>query len=379
MDFNFISPKNIYFGSGKIEILPEIINPSVTKIFLVLSKSAICNDAVSRILDELKNRYDVKIFDKVKGEPDLELIEECTSMVKAQKSDLIISIGGGSVIDTAKAAAGFSVNSGKLTDYIEGVGTGKALVNTPIEHIAVPTTSGTGAEMTKNAVIKGKGQKFKRSFRHDKLIPSSVIIDPMLTVSVPKTTTSYSGMDAITQLIESYISKKSNVLTDALALDGLSGAGQALIDTYSNGQDTKARERMAYASAISGLCLANSGLGAVHGIAAGLGAVTSIPHGLACAILLKKVIKLNAPHIPQKSAALCKALTGTCAYEHGKDTQAIIEYITSLSEKLNIPEDFSQFNITPEDKKEILKKVSSSSMSGNPYEMTKREIKSLII
>jgi len=379
MNFNFISPQKIYFGAGKIIMLPDLIPVSVSKIFIVVSKSAAANIKISEIINKLKTSYEVKIYDKVQGEPTVKSVAECTELVRSHNPSLIISIGGGSVIDTAKAAAGFAPNSGELTDYIEGVGKNKQLANCPINHIAVPTTSGTGSEMTKNAVIKGIDIDFKRSLRHDSMVPSTVIIDPNLTVSVPPKTTAYSGMDAITQLIESYISKKSNAFTDALALEGLQRAGESLIMAYSNGSDIEARTNMSYASALSGMCLANSGLGAVHGIAAGLGASAGVPHGLACAVLLSKVIKLNAPHIHEKASPLCKALTGNCSGNSDTDTKAIIEYIASLTKRLDIPDDFSQFCITQTKAQEIIKNVSSSSMSGNPYKMSEQEILSLII
>ncbi len=187
---------------------------------------------------------------------------ECVNVARNNNIGLIISIGGGSVIDTAKAVAGYANNPGDLIEYIEGVGTGRQLINPPIPHIAVPTTSGTGTEMTKNAVIMGDDKlPFKRSFRNDQMVPVAAIVDPQLSITVPKDTTAYSGMDAMTQLIESYISKKSKPMTDALALEALSKLGTSLIDAYNDGDNIDARTNLAYASMISGICLANSGLG----------------------------------------------------------------------------------------------------------------------
>jgi len=379
MNFNFISPQNIYFGCGKIDMLTELVKPYSSPIMLVISKAVKSNSKVSQIIRDIESSHKVVTFDNVSGEPTENIVNECTRMAKDNNVKLIISIGGGSVIDTAKATAGFATNNGKLTDYIEGVGIGKVLDNMPIDHIAIPTTSGTGSEMTKNAVIKGEDKKFKRSFRHNKLVPVATIIDPELSVSVPRSTTAYSGMDAITQLIESYISKKSNPFTDALALDGLKKAGKSLLNAYNDGENIEARTNMAYASMISGMCLANSGLGAVHGIAAGLGAVLGIPHGMACSILLPHVIKLNGPHIKEKSASLCIALTGSCTNNHQKDTNAIIDYIDNMIDKLNIPKNFKDIGITKETALEVIKYSSSSNMGGNPYPITQEDILGILV
>lgn len=378
MNFNFISPQNIYFGCGKISMLSQLVQP-YSSLLIVVSKSAAKNNRISSAIDDIKRSHKVVIFDSVSDEPTVEIINKCTQIAREHQVNLIISIGGGSIIDTAKATAGFAPNEGKLVDYIEGVGIGKKIDNMPIDHIAVPTTSGTGSEMTKNAVIMGSNTKFKRSFRHDKMVPIASIIDPELTVTVPKNITAYSGMDAITQLIESYISKKSNSFTDALALEGLKKAGQSLLDAYNDGSNIEARTNMAYASTISGMCLANSGLGAVHGLVAGLGAVLHIPHGMGCAILLPHVIKMNSPYIKQKSAALCTALVGSCENNHKKDTETIIKYIDNMIDSLNIPKNFKDIGINKETALEIINYSSSSSMSGNPYPMTEEDILNILL
>ena len=379
MEFNFISPQNIYFGCNKIDTLPQLIKPYSTNILIVISKSASRNPHIKKALDNIKATHNIIMFSNVSGEPTIEIVNECTQLARQNNVSLIISIGGGSVIDTAKATAGFAKNSGELIDYIEGVGKGKQLENSPIDHIAVPTTSGTGSEMTKNAVITGSGDtKFKRSFRHNKLVPIAAIIDPNLAVTMPKQVTAYSGMDAITQLIESYISKKSNPFTDALALEGLKRAGKSLVAAYKDGSDIEARTNMAYASMISGMCLANSGLGAVHGIAAGLGAVLKVPHGMACAILLPHIIKLNAPYIKEKSASLCSALTGSCKNNDDNNITSIINYIDNLTSILDIPKNFKDMEITKDTAMEIIKCSSSSSMSGNPYLINDSDILNIL-
>lgn len=379
MNFNFISPQNIYFGCGKADIIPELTEKYDSPILLVVSKSASENPYVQNIVSNIKRIKNIVIFDKVSGEPTIDTVDACASIARDSNVSLIISIGGGSVIDTAKAAAGFAKNTGNIIDYIEGVGTDRQITNPPIDHIAVPTTSGTGSEMTKNAVISGTDMKFKRSFRHERLVPIAAVVDPMLTLSVPKKVTAYSGMDAITQLIESYISKKSNPFTDALCLEAMKNAGESLLRVYRDGNDINGRTNMAYASMISGMCLANSGLGAVHGIAAGLGAVSKVPHGLACAVLLPHIIRINAPYIKEKSSALCSVLTGSCTGSHNKDISAVIDYIDKLTYTLQIPAGFKDFNIDYETANEIIQCSSSSSMSGNPHTMTAEEIFNILL
>lgn len=379
MEFNFISPQNIYFGCGKMNMLPLLIEQYSSPILVVISKSASQHPDIAATLKSLKITHDIVLFDNVSGEPTIDTISQCTKLAKEHNVSLIVSIGGGSVIDTAKATAGYAKNPGDLIDYIEGVGTGKTLETSPLEHIAIPTTAGTGSEMTRNAVIRGENPTFKRSFRHNKLVPVATIIDPELTTSLPKETTAYSGMDAITQLIESYISKKSTPFTDALALEGLKRAGKALLDAYRDGSNIIARTDMAYASMISGMCLANSGLGAVHGIAAGLGAVLCVPHGMACAILLPHVIRLNATYIEEKSASLCAALVGSCTQNHAKDTASIINYIDNMTDELNIPKNFDNISITKDIALEVIKYSSSSSMGGNPYPITDEDILNILL
>jgi alcohol dehydrogenase class IV len=248
----------------------------------------------------------------------------------------------------------------------------------PLPVIAVPTTSGTGAEATKNAVLSDTAAGYKASFRDDRLLAKLAVIDPELTLGVPQNVTAWSGMDALTQLIESFISKKAQPVTDALALSGMRSAAASLERAYQDGSDIEAREGMAYASFLSGVCLANSGLGADHGIAAGLGAAEGVPHGLACAVLLPHVIRLNMPHVGQKAAPLCEALTGRAFADAASNAGAVADFICGLAARLGIPERLGLKGVDGERIQRIRRAVSGSSMAGNPVDLAERKIIELI-
>ena len=282
-----------------------------------------------------------------------------------------MGLGGGSAIDTAKAVAGLITNGGPVTDYLEGVGKGRVIEKPTIPFIAVPVTAGTGAEATKNAVISSLKYGYKKSFRDDRLMARVALVDPLLTLNVSKKQTAYSGMDAITQLIESYVSKKSNPVTDALAERGLKAAAVSIKKAYDDGQDISAREGMCFASLLSGICLANSGLGAAHGFAAGLGSIIGIPHGLACAVLLPYVMKANLLSSLEKYAILGRIMTQSD--EPNDEAAALmgVEFIQSINDYMGIPRDFKDMNITAEQKVKIAEASFGSSMSGNPLEVTK--------
>jgi alcohol dehydrogenase class IV len=223
----------------------------------------------------------------LRGEPSPDFIDETVRESKDREIEVVISIGGGSAIDAGKAISGMLLQNASVMEYVEGIGNG-IHNGRKIPFIAVPTTAGTGSEATKNAVLRKIGPDgFKRSIRHDNLVPDVAIIDPILSVSCPPSISAACGMDALTQLIESYVSKKAGPMTDALAESGIAAAGESLLVVCTTGySDPLARGSMAYASLISGITLANAGLGVVHGMASSLGGFFDIPHGVACGTLL---------------------------------------------------------------------------------------------
>ena len=227
----------------------------------------------------------------VSGEPTVKMVEQ--GVAAAAGTDLIVGLGGGSVLDTAKAVAALAANPGEVTDYLEVIGRGRALEHRPLPWIAVPTTAGTGCKVTKNAVIKSETKRVKVSLRHPAMLAALAVIDPELTVSMPPAVTAATGMDALTQVLEAFVSIKANPLTDGICRDGITRAARALPLAFAGGTDRQARTDMALASLCGGLALANAGLGAVHGIAGPLGGMIDAPHGAVCAALLAPVCKAN--------------------------------------------------------------------------------------
>jgi len=282
--------------------------------------------------------------------------------------NMVISLGGGSVIDTGKAIAGLATNGAPLRDYLEGVGTGKEVTQPTLPFIAIPTSSGTGAEVTRNAVICSRTEGWKRSFRHEMLYAKVALIDPELTLGLPSVQTAASGMDALTQLMEAYISKKQNPMCDGMALEGMRLAAWALPAAFEDGNYMEAREAMALASLMSGLCLANGGLGADHGIAASLGGNLGIPHGLACAILLSPVMAFNAQSNPAKFTQMAYALTGkqVAPVEAGN---VVAAFVKALATRLHIPSDLKASHIDNAMLDKLANDSMGSSMSGNPIPM----------
>ena len=247
-------------------------------------------------------------------EPETTDVDETVAAIRPhlKPGDCLVAVGGGSTIDLAKAVAGLVTQreSAPVKDYLEGVGRGLKLVEAPLPFIAMPTTSGTGTEATKNAVISSYDPPFKKSLRDERLVPAAVIIDPELTVSNPPEVTAYSGMDAITQLIESLVSKKATPLTKALCREGLRAAVPALEVAFKDPTNQAAREAMSYAAWLSGVTLANAGLGMAHGVAAALGVHCRVPHGLACAVMLVPAMKVNLQLCYRDYAQLGELMAG---------------------------------------------------------------------
>jgi len=228
-----------------------------------------------------------------RGEPQVADVEQAVAAAREAGCDVLVALGGGSAIDCGKAVAGVVANGGTPLDYMEVIGQGRPLTRPALPWVAVPTTAGTGAEVTRNAVVGEPSKKFKASLRSELLLPRVALVDPELGVGVPPAVTAASGMDALCQLIESYTSTGAQPMTDALALRGIELAARALPRVYRDGTDLDAREDMALAALLSGVTLTNAGLGAVHGFAAPLGANFPVPHGTICGLLLPNVIRAN--------------------------------------------------------------------------------------
>jgi alcohol dehydrogenase class IV len=377
MDFTFHCGE-IIFGRGKIEQTGQLARRFGRKAMICTRGTEMAHHGfLGRLCDSLKKEnIDFDVFNLPANEPMVEEIDLGAARARAQKPDVIIALGGGSTLDTGKAIAGLAVNPGGISDYLEGVGRDLTLTIPALPFIAIPTTAGTGTEVTKNAVITKK-HEFKKSIRSPYLLPKIAVLDPDLTVSVPSFITAETGMDALTQLIESYISIKAQPIPQALAVHGIHLVGKHLCGAVENGADMEAREGMMLASLLSGLALANSGLGAAHGIAAALGAVCDIPHGRACAMLLPHVMKINLPACTDAYLKIAPAFCESCTLD-AKAPEHFIEKVECLSKRIGIPPVFFPDEVDEKQIPELIEKSRGSSMSGNPIRLTDSQIADIL-
>ena len=361
--FEFATATRIIFGEGKLAEAPETIKGFGQKVLVVTGRHP---KRAAPLLDLLK-ASDCAVH-CIPGEPTLSDITE--GVRAAAGREVVVAIGGGSAIDAGKAIAALTTNPGEPLDYLEVIGRGQPLTETPLPFIAIPTTAGTGAEVTRNAVITCRDKRVKVSLRHPRMLPAVAIVDPALTHDLPPAITAATGMDALTQLIEPFTCRRANPLTDALCREAIPRAARALPRTFAG--DPAARTDMAYASLCGGLALANAGLGAVHGFAAPIGGMFLAPHGAVCAALLPQVFAANAKHKPDRFAEVSKMLGAGSTGESG----AI--WLSNLRRNLNIPS-ISTYGITEEDFPEIIFKANkASSMKANPVELSDSELAGIL-
>jgi alcohol dehydrogenase class IV len=380
MQFQFTTAGQIIFGSGKHREIGTQANSLGKKALLVVGSGGANPQMIAKLLDEAGITF---TSFAVHGEPTIELIENAVDFARLEQCDFVIAFGGGSVLDSGKAISAMLTNPGDLLDYLEVVGKGLPLQNQAAPMIAMPTTAGTGTEVTKNAVLLVTDQKVKVSMRSSLMIPSIALVDPELSLSMPPAVTASSGMDALTQVIEPYVSAKANPLTDLFAREGIQRAARSLKEAYRNGSNLSAREDMAWASLLGGLCLANAGLGAVHGFAGPLGGMFDAPHGAVCARLLPLVSAMNVKALQERTPQhisllryleIARAMTG--------DQMATIEdgisWLEDLALSLQIP-GLASYGITTADIPLIVDKSKvSSSMKGNPIILTEDELSEVL-
>jgi len=377
MNFNFIAP-HIIFGAGQAQSIAEHA-AEYKRIVLVTGKSA---DRHGDIISLLEKSFSVQHI-TIDAEPTISMIQEAVDTAKSFRAELIVALGGGSVIDAGKAIAGLATNSGEILDYLEVIGKGKALENNPLPSIAIPTTAGTGSEVTKNAVIQSQEHHVKVSLRHNSMIPNIAIVDPELTLSMPPTVTAYTGLDALTQLIEPFISPMATPLTDAICREGLKRAARSLKKAFQHGENLQAREDMAIASVFGGLALANAKLGAVHGFAGPIGGMFNAPHGAVCASLLAHVLEMNYKSLAARepdSASLfkLKELAVILTQAPTAKIQDGIEWVEKMCNELGVPS-LSTYGVQQNDFESIAAKAEKAgSMKGNPIILTRDELLSIL-
>jgi alcohol dehydrogenase class IV len=378
--FEFSTVTKIIFGMGVFNEVVTFASEMGNRVFVVTSEFKEHSDI---LLDKLVKMNIKSVAFPVTDEPTIEIIKQGVNIARGSDCDIVISIGGGSVIDTGKAIAAFLTNTDEITDYLEVIGKGKPLTNTSVPFIAIPTTAGTGSEVTSNSVLSLLELKVKVSIRSPLLLPRIAIIDPLLTCSMPPSLTATTGIDALTQLIEAFISNKANPMTDPLCMDGINRAARFLKHAFFNGDDLEARENMALASLFSGIALSNAKLGAVHGIAGALGGILPIPHGLICANLLLPVLETNIKALRSRNpdSIVLNRLKEISIIMTGKPNAEVDESITwikDLTNDLNIPK-LSKFGLKEEMFSVIVEKSQkSSSMKGNPIQLTDGEITEIL-
>ncbi|VAW62442.1 Alcohol dehydrogenase [hydrothermal vent metagenome] len=388
--FNFSIARlpRIVFSRGAIKQIPEICLQYGTHVLLVTgARSFESSDGFLQLKKDFeKNNIQ---FEKtsIPGEPSPDIVDQAVSEFHNHKFDVVLGIGGGSALDAAKAIAGLLNVKKSVMDYLEGVGAELKYSGPAVPFIAVPTTAGTGSEATKNAVLSVQGKNgFKKSFRDDKLVAEYAVIDPELLVTCPKNIIAANGMDALTQLIESYVSTRANEMTDALALSGVRAARDSLLNLYNSVSDEDAQNKMAYASLMSGICLAQTGLGSVHGLASPLGAFYPIPHGVVCGTLVAQATKMNIELMLQReptNLALDKyaVLGDVITHQHCKnkhESRALLcETLQHWTDVMHIPK-LGEFGLTEAGLDDVIANSRGSSMQTNPIKMTDREIRELL-
>jgi alcohol dehydrogenase class IV len=376
MRFEFTTSDRIIFGRGTISKIGAHAAKMGSRAFVVTGVMEACATYLLPRLSD--NGIESKIF-TIDEEPNISIIQQGVNLSRESECDMIVGFGGGSAIDAGKAIAALMTNEGDLLDYLEVIGHGHPIGKSPLPYIAIPTTAGTGAEVTRNAVIGSPDHKVKVSLRSMMMYPKLAVIDPELTYSLPPKVTASTGMDALTQVLEPYVSSEANPLTDAICKQGMCYASHSLIRAYQDGQDQEAREMMSLVSLFGGLSLANAKLGAVHGFAGPIGGMYDAPHGAICASLLPpvmaaniKTIKARQPdhHILQRFYDVARLLTGD---ENAKAEDGVA-WVHELRKELRIPP-LSFYGVKQNDFTHIIDQtIRSSSIKGNPIELTPDEL-----
>lgn len=384
--FQFARLPLIYFGSGKAVELPGLVERYGTSVLLLTGKSSFMSTIQGeKLLDVLKKKGIRYYHIIIPGEPSPEIIDKITVSYYNSEINVLLAIGGGSVIDAGKAVSAMMHRTEPVVEFLEGVGNSREHPGTRIPFIAVPTTSGTGSEVTKNAVISRVGKDgFKRSLRHDNFVPDIAVVDPELTIPCPQHVTAPSGMDCFTQLAEAYLSDKSDEYTDALSIEGLKQIKSSLVNSYNDGDNIEARTGMSFAALTSGICLANAGLGVVHGFASSIGGMYNIPHGLVCGTLMAISNEINVrelrrsksnPAALKKYAILGELFLGTKNKSGNYYIDGFINYLHRLTDDLHLSV-LSSYGVEEKDVELICKKTE---IKNNPVKLAVEDLAEIVL
>ncbi len=369
MRFEFATAQRILFGEG-------VVREVAAAAAAMGSRPLVVTGASPRHAPVEGVRF------RVSGEPTVDLIRHGAEYARDERCDLVVAIGGGSVLDAGKALAALLTNPSQPLDYLEVIGRGLPLRNPSAPMIAIPTTAGTGSEVTRNAVLASPVDRVKASLRSAGMLPSLAVVDPELTYALPRPLTASTGLDALTQLIEPYTGARANPMTDVLCVEGIRRAAHALPRAWENGGDREARRDMAWASLLGGMALANASLGAVHGFAAPVGGMFPAPHGAVCAALLPHAMEVNvealrtrAPESPAlaRYAEVAAVLTG----RSGAAPDDGVRWLADLCRRLEIP-GLRAYGVTEAHIPDLIAKAArASSMKGNPIVLTDEELRAI--
>lgn len=377
MKFEFATATRIIFGPGTLREIGALAGEFGKRALVVTGRNP---SRAEKLLTSLRKADISAVTFSVTGEPEISTVENGVALGKRENCDIAIGFGGGSAIDTAKAIAAMLANNGDLLDYLEIIGRGKPLVKPSVPFIAIPTTAGTGSEVTRNAVLSSPGHRVKVSLRSPLMLAKIALVDPELACDLPPAITARTGMDALTQLIEPFVCSRANPMTDGLCVEGLVRAARSLRIAFHDGRNKSAREEMALASLFGGLALANAGLGAVHGFAGPIGGMFSnAPHGAICAALLPHVMSANIRALRQReerSQALERydQIAQICTGDEHATADAGVDWLCQLINELQIPR-LETYGIETGHTEELVRKASqSSSMKANPIALTPEEL-----
>jgi alcohol dehydrogenase class IV len=386
LHYDFFAPQRIVFGWGRRREV-GVLGATLGRRAMIVDglPTAVAEPVMAEIAAALRAAgIEVVSAATIAHEPEVGDVDRLAAELRqrdAAPGDFMLAVGGGAAIDLAKAAAAMATNPQSTTvrDYLENVGRGLQITEAPLPVLAMPSTAGTGAEATRNAVISCYDPPFKKSLRDARILPRIALVDPELTVTVPAAVTAASGMDAITQLIESYISRKAQPIPQALSVQGLRLALPAIAAAVEQGASRSPREAMAHAALLSGMALANSGLGMAHGVAAALGIHCRVPHGLACAVMLPVALRINRPLRQFELAELARSLFGLDAKMPAAEAaETFCAQIDALCRRVGVPSRLSALGVRPEQVPDLVRSSRGASMSGNPRELSDAELTSIL-
>jgi len=380
MRFEFATATRIIFGPAAIdEVAPLALARG--RRALVVTGAAV--ERARHLIEQLQAEGMQTERFTVAAEPTTETAAAATEVARGAGCDVVIGFGGGSVLDAAKAVSALLTNGGEPLDYLEVIGRGKPLTKRAAPYIAIPTTAGTGAEVTRNAVLYSEEHRVKVSLRSPLMLPELAVVDPQLTHNLPPEVTASTGLDALTQVLEPFVSKRANALTDTICREGMRRAARALPRAYRDGSDAEAREDMALTSLLCGLALANAGLGAVHGFAGPLGGMFGGAHGVICASLLPHVMRANVAALSARapdSPVLIRydEVAGMLTGQPAATAADGVAWVEQLCSELAVPP-LRSIGMTEQDIAEVVAKAQrASSMKPNPVALTEQELTAIV-